>query len=800
MKMDFFSRPKPSVVSSFNNGEVQEEGNQANSFWETLTKLPLYTIVFLTPLFFLPWGVYFVSFNKQFLVVLLALVSLFGYLGKSLSEGRISYRGGSNSFLIFFSIAAVVSLIFSESVNTSLLGVNGGETDSFINLLSFVVIFFIASATFTERSTKTVISLMMGSSLVLLFIHILQLFKINVFGGYINFGVNTVGTTVSLAVFLGAQFVLALGALIMQDKLTKFERIPLIIFASLAFVYLFLLNFPIIWFLLALSVIFILVFKFSYEGVEGRNIQSKKAGFLIIFLSLVVFLYFAPVPSPLRKFNVTIPIEISLPVVETLKIVKGAWFSHIASLDGVKDFLFGVGGGNFGYEYLKWRSVDFNYNSLIDLYNARFNGGFSLVLTNLVNLGIVGGVLFVLFLLQQFISAAKNIIQEKKNFIFPILAFFFYSLVTMFMYNTGYVLFLFSFIALGVMKATTGEQKKISLFITPQRTFILSMVLVIGMMISLLGVYYNTTRMISSLYYSSGINTFRSGKIEKGTQKMVDAVNWDGRSEFYYRILSEAFLAKTSSAEAAQNDLQNSIQFADKAIKLNPIDSLNYISLARIYETVLGVLINLPKKTEEQIASASNAHKSALVIYQEAMKYDSKNPEIPLMIARLNFTADKSEEAQIYIKKSLELKQNYTAAYLLLAQILERDGKIKEAIAENKKATLIDPRSVAVRIQLGVLYFRDGQFNAAKKEFELITAELPGQSNNSDALYFLAITHNKLGDKTKALEILDKVSTLNPNNKDLEQLIKNIKSGDSNNESEAKSSESSDKSKDNKKR
>jgi tetratricopeptide (TPR) repeat protein len=49
--------------------------------------------------------------------------------------------------------------------------------------------------------------------------------------------------------------------------------------------------------------------------------------------------------------------------------------------------------------------------------------------------------------------------------------------------------------------------------------------------------------------------------------------------------------------------------------------------------------------------------------------------------------------------------------------------------------------------------------------------------NYSNAMYFLGLTYDKLGDKQKALEQFQKVSDLNPDNADVKKIVSNLQAG-----------------------
>ena len=54
-----------------------------------VTKYSIYTAIFLTPIFFLPWTSDVLDFNKQALLLLLVMVSFFAWMLKVLVSGKV---------------------------------------------------------------------------------------------------------------------------------------------------------------------------------------------------------------------------------------------------------------------------------------------------------------------------------------------------------------------------------------------------------------------------------------------------------------------------------------------------------------------------------------------------------------------------------------------------------------------------------------------------------------------------------------------------------------------------------------
>ena len=87
---------KPQVLTEVQSAVPEEiklraePSGQADKLCGKISKISIYLLVFLLPLFFLPWTVSVLDFNKQLLLILLVFISLLCWLLKSLQEGKIN--------------------------------------------------------------------------------------------------------------------------------------------------------------------------------------------------------------------------------------------------------------------------------------------------------------------------------------------------------------------------------------------------------------------------------------------------------------------------------------------------------------------------------------------------------------------------------------------------------------------------------------------------------------------------------------------------------------------------------------
>src|SRR3989339_15670 len=89
-----------------------------------IIKFSLYALVFLTPLFWLPWGVEALEFNKQYLLFFLVGLAFLSWLAKMVFVRRkIAFRRTSlDIWVALFALIMILSADFSVNKISSWLG------------------------------------------------------------------------------------------------------------------------------------------------------------------------------------------------------------------------------------------------------------------------------------------------------------------------------------------------------------------------------------------------------------------------------------------------------------------------------------------------------------------------------------------------------------------------------------------------------------------------------------------------------------------------------------------------------
>ncbi|MBE7712593.1 MAG: tetratricopeptide repeat protein [Cyanobacteria bacterium SIG26] len=108
-----------------------------------------------------------------------------------------------------------------------------------------------------------------------------------------------------------------------------------------------------------------------------------------------------------------------------------------------------------------------------------------------------------------------------------------------------------------------------------------------------------------------------------------------------------------------------------------------------------------------------------------------------------------------------------------LGAILQKEGRLDEALNYYKQAETLDPSNLNTRINTGTLYQQKGDYRTAIKAYESVLILEP---NNINANIYRAQCYEKLGDTKTAQEGFKKVMALDPDNKYMKaHLLENAK-------------------------
>lgn len=736
----------------------------------------LYAAIFLTPLFFLPWTLFPLNLNKQFLLTSLVLLALISWLIKSVVKGELIF---AKNYLSWFVLALVaftgLSAFFSKSRSFRFVGLEGSEVDVLINLLTFGLLYFLlGSVSKKESELKNFLSCFLWSSLLVL------LMSVSHFLGFwfwpwsftkvVTF--NTIGTTNALAIYFGLALVVLLSLICKRVFVSRVAKIATGIFAAALFISILLISYWPVFIGLALIMLALLT---------NNNFISKwlllSVAIVSIFIVLVSFNF---IKLKLPIFD--LPAEITPSLQASWNVAKNT------IQEGAKNFVFGSGPATFSYQYSLYRNPSLNSTSFWDL---RFSQGYNAILTHLVNWGFIGTILFLAVLIYSLILISKLFFNKHasgSSLAWAIESGIVYLVLLLFFYPQNYVLYFSLFLFLGLLVAKNSiisdKYQSLSLTESSRKTFIFSLGMMILVALSTLALYINGQRYIGALYFAQGVKIANtSGDIDQALPYLLSGLDLDPKNDSYLQTLSSAFLIKVNNDLNKANLLSKALQMARRSTEVNPRNSANWLILAKTYESI--------------ILLVSGAAEESFKAYDEAIKLEPNNPAIYAGLGRAHLAlADRFTQelsginkekrnleyslAIANFDKALSLKSDYAPAHFSLVQVFDRQGKTEEAIARGERLRSIalsdsdKSNDVGILFQLGLLHYQAGRLNKSRDFFESVAQLAPDYSN---ALYFLGLIYDKQGDSKGALELFRKISKLNPQNEEVKKIISNLISG-----------------------
>lgn len=761
-------------------------------------KFSILSLIFLLPLFFLPFSFDAWEINKQYLVFFLSSASLLAWLGKMIfvdEEIRIK-KNLLNIFVLSFLLITLLSSVFSVDRYASFFGFYGKFFDGFFSLLSLSIFYFVLSnnidSGLSEKkdeaplSKSILIKSLLISSAVSLLVAYLGMF--NVFAkiaGFLleRFGFsvlvlpayfNTVSASLEgFAMFLSVIFVFIVG-LISSGFFKNVKTISFYAFFLLAsFLFLFLIDFTPAWIVIVGSLGLFLIVALS------KKMFSEKIKKLLFPIFLVLFSFgfiFVNTNQILRLFFSDRPEFLGFQK-ELVLSQSYSWEIALSSaVSGIKNFLLGSGPGTFFYNFTRFKPPQINQTGL---WQVRFDRAGNYLSETLGVAGFLGllsylAIVGLAFLGNYWLNLRQKI-KDEKNFS---IAFFigFSALIAgqLFYYqNTVLALMFWLFLAMSVSSLSKDRQSDFSLSLKDSSELsLLSSSVFILIAIVTFGLYFFTARFyLADIYY-------RRAFFGKPIANLQKAVRLNPYQSQYKIVLAGVYLdevlveVQKKQSEQDLNALSNNIylaltyaksgQIGDEAIKgaveVSPNRVAAWETLALIYKNINGLV------------NGTQEHEMSSLV--RAAELEPQNPVFYTEIGKLQIASNDLTRARESLSRAKILKPDYVDALVQEVLILERENNLGEAVSKMKELALAYAYDADILFQAGRLVFNNGKTTEAIVYLEKAVTLSPG---NSNAHYSLGLAYERLGEISKALVEFEKVLQMNPNNEEVAAKINTLR-------------------------
>ncbi len=737
----------------------------------------LYVLIFLLPFLILPSESFF-GVSKIILISISIFACAIGLILHSLFKGKIEIPQSKllGSFGVLFLVYLIAGFA-SSNYGVSFIGFVSHDTVFFIGLMTVFV--YIVSSVFVSRTRSVLLFwLMLIGGLVLGVLELCSLF----FPSFVPIAilrdpaVTLFGSMSDTAIYFGLMLVLTLGALEFV-KSSGISRYILWCLFVISLVFLTIINVPLVWYVIGSFALIVFIYSFSTKISLKDSSRTPVlplvilviAVFSILFAGKNIYSVLAEVPglSWVAPLNIS-TIEARPSFMTTIGIGKQVFLDK---------YILGYGPNRFREAWNRYHPAEVNYTQFWD---TDFFVGFSIVISSIVTIGIVGllswfaCIGFFLYTGYKALFRRMENISHKFSLGVSFLGgLYLWIFVIIYSPNTSIVTLAFFFTGLFIA-ACIHEKiipvRTISITEDPRVAFAGVSGLVVSLIIVIVVSYYVGVTFASVVYANYASYEYETGNIasaEVSINKALSLKEDDGYYRFY-TILSlaklNALLAETSG-KSAQSDvegvLQNTLQIASRSVALDDKDYLNWMNLGRVYQT-----ITTPDNP--------NAYEQALKAYSEAEILNPQNPSIVLTKAQLERAYGDIKKAKEYIASALTKKNDYTDAYFLLSQILIGEGSIKDAITSAEAATLTAPLNYGVFFQLGLLRYNNKDYDGAIRAFERAVTLNPQYAN---AQYFLGLSYDKVNRDKDAIALFEILLKNNPDNKEVDGILSNLKAG-----------------------
>jgi len=728
------------------------------TLYDRVIKYSLYLLVFLIPLFFLPFSFEKFEFNKQYLLFFLTIISFFAWLAKQiLVEKEIKFRKTSlDAPVLIFLAIAILSAIFSVDKYSSFFGFYGRFSDGLITLISCVILYFLLTNYGSSTSIDRVVRVFLISAALVILMTLLSIFGIwgKLLGDRLpqmmlqrNFN-PVAGSLEGLAMFLSVLVVL-LVMMILQSSVI-FNYLLLIGAVGLLLI----IDFSVAWLTLILTLSIFTIF-----ALRKRLFKEKATKILLPMLLIVIAGISLMINYQLLITNLKLPKEQILGQGTSFEIGVTTLF------DNIKNSLLGSGIGTFFYDFSKEKPAQFNQTLFWQVRYDRPGNHISELLATTGLLGVMSYFLLVgVFLL---ISLALLEARSSKSQI-PLLMTFLALLVGQFFYYQNVVLAFLFWLILGLSMGSWEElikEKKLAFGNFPELNLVFRIFLMLVGLIVIVAGFWGQKIYRADMIFSQGEAKNSASERIKLIEK---AVKLNPKLAHYRNILARSYLTETLDEmrkPAAQQDsvkiqtnIAKAIDTAKVASEISPNNIVNWETLGIVYREIRGL--------------ASGALDWGIKSFTRAITLEPANPVLHTELGKLYLLSGEIEKAKTEIEKALTLKPDYLDAQIQMALVAEKEGKTDEAIKKMEKLADLYPLNTDILFQLGRLYYNNEKIQEAISVLERVIRVQP---NHSNALYSLGVIYSKKGEKQKAIQYFEKVLELNPDNQDIIQKIKDLK-------------------------
>lgn len=257
--------------------------------------------------------------------------------------------------------------------------------------------------------------------------------------------------------------------------------------------------------------------------------------------------------------------------------------------------------------------------------------------------------------------------------------------------------------------------------------------------------------------------------VEKGIEYFESAINQDSSYALAYAGLADCYhVAENWGYMSHEDAYAKAKQAALKALELDSNLAEAHVALATTYEadwnwTAAEAEFKRAIELNPNYASARQWYSSMLACLgraeeglDEAKKAAEIDPLSPIVTSTLGWRFYQMREYDLALeqfKKALEIEADFSNARRGLAYSYAKNSMCEEALAECKKIDSVRHSEIQSKLDLAFVYALCGRKDEARKS---LPEDIQNLEANSDLLVLSAAFYSVLGDKDKAMELLQR--------------------------------------------
>ncbi len=342
--------------------------------------------------------------------------------------------------------------------------------------------------------------------------------------------------------------------------------------------------------------------------------------------------------------------------------LQNAWLVAVEGFKVFRQALFGVGPGNFQVAYARFRPAAAN---AAQNWAAYYNSSFGHYLTLLTEVGLVGLLLFAIFVLAGWRRLSQQ--DQTQTVLWPFLAL----VVAAFFIHFDTALWMLFFVLLAL--AGAGDES----------SFNLPRYLPLGLVGVLLiaGSFWYGRWAWADILFARSVQAFSRGEGGNTYDLQRKAIQYNPYSDTYHILYSRTnltiaqnFLNQEDLTEQERQQatilVQQAIREAKAAVAANRLWFNNWQNLANTYRQLIGAV--------------QGADQWAIDSYRQAAALNPTNPNLRVSLGGLYFARENFEQAQRSFEQAVSLKPDHANAHYNLAAAYQRQEKWTAAAQELK--------------------------------------------------------------------------------------------------------------------